>query len=214
MLSIHIFSSNRRSVPADTTLVYTPKFKKGCLLNCCIVHCTSLHNQTATHHGCNEFVHCYMSRPLSIVVNIASIANTRMSLSHSRHLQCYLKIRYIHGALRSGYATMRNAQCNNSEDNLFWIRCILHFCSLLHLKSCTLGWRNRARLNPNGYEHTQISLAVLVQCWTHFSSRGPSPPKRSEERRKNGARTGLGTNWLGKGHILTAGLIGFIRLLL
>ena len=24
-----------------------------------------------------------------------------------------------HGALQSGYATMRNAQCNNSEDNLF-----------------------------------------------------------------------------------------------
>ena len=65
-----------------------------------------------------------MPRPQSIAVNIASIANTRMSLSHSRHLQCYLKTRYIHGALRSGYATMRNAQCNNSDDNLFWIRCI------------------------------------------------------------------------------------------
>ena len=32
-----------------------------------------------------------------------------MSLSHSRQLQCYLKICYIHGALRSGYATMHNA---------------------------------------------------------------------------------------------------------
>ena len=26
--------------------------------------------------------------------------------------------------MRSGYATIRNAQCNNSEDNLFLIRCI------------------------------------------------------------------------------------------
>ena len=30
------------------------------------------------------------------MVHIASMANTRMSLSHSRHLQCYLEIRYIH----------------------------------------------------------------------------------------------------------------------
>ena len=73
----------------------------------------------ASFRICNEFVHCCMPRPQSIVVNIASNANTRMSLSHSRHLQCYLKTRYIHGALRSGYATMRNAQCNNSDDNLF-----------------------------------------------------------------------------------------------
>ena len=50
-----------------------------------------------------------MARPQSIVVNIASTANTRMSLSHSRHLQRYLKICYTHGALRSGYATMHNA---------------------------------------------------------------------------------------------------------
>ena len=28
---------------------------------------------------------------------------------YSRHLQCYLKICYIHGALQSGYATMHNA---------------------------------------------------------------------------------------------------------
>ena len=53
------------------------------------------------------------------MVHIASMATTRMLLSHSGHLQCYLKIRYIHGALRSGYATMRNAQCNNSQDHLF-----------------------------------------------------------------------------------------------
>ena len=71
------------------------------------------------HHGGNEFVHCCMQRPQSIVVHIAFMANARMLLSHSRHLQCYLKIRYIHGALWSGYATMRSAQCNNSEDNLF-----------------------------------------------------------------------------------------------
>ena len=88
------------------------------------MHCALLHTQTAKYHGCNEFVHCCMPRPQSIVFHIASMANTRMSLSHSRYLQCYLKIRYIHGALRSGYATIGNAQCNNSEDNLFLIRCI------------------------------------------------------------------------------------------
>ena len=105
---------------------YTPNSIKIVLeLNCCIVHCALLHTQTAKHHGCNETVHCCMPRPQSIVFHIASMANTRMSLSHNRYLQCYLKIRYIHGALRSGYAAIRNAQCNNSEDNLFWIRCIL-----------------------------------------------------------------------------------------
>ena len=31
-------------------------FKKGCLLNCCTVHCALLHTQTAMHHGCNEFL--------------------------------------------------------------------------------------------------------------------------------------------------------------
>ena len=93
-------------------------------LNWCIVHYAFLHTRTATHHGCNEFVHCCMPRPQSIVVHIASMANIRMSLSHSRHLQCYLEIRYIHGALQPGYAKMRNAQCINSEDNLFWIRCM------------------------------------------------------------------------------------------
>ena len=113
--------SFRKAQPCSCSPVYT-YFKKGCLLNYCIVHCALLHTQTATHHGCNEFVHCCMPRPQSIVVQIASIANTRMSLSHSRHLQCYLKIRYIQDALRSGYATMRSAQCNNSEDNFFLIR--------------------------------------------------------------------------------------------
>ena len=125
-----------------------------------------LHTKTAMHHGCNKFAHCCMTRPQSIVVHIASMATTRMLLSHApnsksleqacsrdrtkeyffvlstmprlhaciqkpgasmelRQLQCYLKIRYINGALRSGYTTMCNAQCNNSEDNLFWIRCII-----------------------------------------------------------------------------------------
>ena len=40
------------------------------------------------------------------MVHLVSMVNTRMSLSYSRHLQCYLKIRYIHGAFRSKYATM------------------------------------------------------------------------------------------------------------
>ena len=100
--------------------LYIHLLKKGCLLNCCIVHCALLHTQTAKYHGCNKFVHCCMPRPQSILFHIASMANTRMSLFHNRYLQCYLKIRYIHGALRSGYATIRNAQCNNSEDNHFF----------------------------------------------------------------------------------------------
>ena len=58
----------------------------------------------------------FLSKRIHLIVacqdrKTASMANTRMLLSHSRHLQCYLKIRYIHGALRSGYTTMRNAQC-------------------------------------------------------------------------------------------------------
>ena len=63
------------------------------------------------HHGCNEFVDCCMTRPQSIVVHIASIANTRMSLSHMLVPAMQFKNRYIHGALRSGYATsaMHNA---------------------------------------------------------------------------------------------------------
>ena len=60
------------------------------------MYCPLLHTQTAKHHGCNEFVHCCLPRPQTIMVHIASMANTRMSLSHSRHLQCYLEIRYIH----------------------------------------------------------------------------------------------------------------------
>ena len=75
-----------------------------------LLHCALLHTQTAMHHGCNKFVHCCMPRPQNIVVHIASMANTRISLSHSMYLQCYLKLCYIHGALRSEYATMRNAQ--------------------------------------------------------------------------------------------------------
>ena len=80
-----------------------------------------LHTQTTKHHGCYEFVHCCMTRPQSILFHIASMANTRMLLSPiSRYLRCYLKLRYIHGALRSGYATIRNAQYSNSEDNFFF----------------------------------------------------------------------------------------------
>ena len=55
------------------------------------MHWALLHTQTAKHHGCNEFVHCCMPRPQSIVFHIASMATTRMSLFHSKYLQCYLK---------------------------------------------------------------------------------------------------------------------------
>ena len=104
------------------------------------MHCALLHAQTAKHHGCNEFVHCCMPRPQSILFHIASVANTRMSLSHSRYLQCYLKIRYIHGALRPGYATIRNVQCNNSEDNPFLIRCI---CVYKYVVIIVERWKRR-----------------------------------------------------------------------
>ena len=51
-----------------------------------LLHCALLHTQTAKHHGCNKFVHCCMPRPQSILFHIASMANTLMSLSHSRYL--------------------------------------------------------------------------------------------------------------------------------
>ena len=86
--------------------MHTPNSKR---LSSELLHCALLHTQTAMHHGCNEFVHYCMPRPQSIVVHIASMATTRMSQFHGKQLQCYLKIRYIHGALRSGYATMHNA---------------------------------------------------------------------------------------------------------
>ena len=89
-----------------------------------LLHCALLHTQTATHHGCNEFLN--------------SIAGTYYETTtfvcypwKQCGPQCFavlacnsVQIRYIHGALQSGYATMRNAQCNNSENNLFWIRSI------------------------------------------------------------------------------------------
>ena len=56
------------------------------------MHYALLHTQTAKHHGCNEFVSCCMPRLQSTVFHIAFMANTQMSLSHSRYLQCYLKI--------------------------------------------------------------------------------------------------------------------------
>ena len=103
-----------------------------CIAHCCIprpqnVHCALLHTQTAKHHGCNELVHCCMPRPQSILFILLPwlIHECRCLIVGTRYLHCYLKIRYIHGALRSGYATIRNAQCNNSEDNLFLIRWIL-----------------------------------------------------------------------------------------
>ena len=108
---------DHRTPSVKYILLYIHQIKKR--LSSELLHCALLHTQTATHHGCNEFVHCCMPRPQSIVSHIASMANTRMSLYHSRYLPCYLKIRYIHGALRSGYATIHNAQCNNSVDNLF-----------------------------------------------------------------------------------------------
>ena len=101
---------------ANVYCVYIHLIQKS--LSSKLLHCALLHTQTAKNHGCNEFVHCCMQGPQSIVFHIASMANTRMSLSHSKYLQCHLKIRYIHGALRSGYATIRNAQCNNSVANL------------------------------------------------------------------------------------------------
>ena len=64
------------------------------------------------------------------------------------------------------------------------------------VKICTQGGRDRVRWNPNVNEHTQISLDLLahahaIDAGPMFSRAGPSSPERIEERRKNGARTGL-----------------------
>ena len=66
---------------------------------------------------------------------------------------CYLKINYIHGALQSGYATMCNAQCNNSEDNLFLIRCI---------QSIRSGW---CQQNPDLIKNKTQNRLIL---WLGF----------------------------------------------
>ena len=88
------------------------------------MHCVLLHTKTAKHHGCNEF--------LNSVAGAYYETTTFMYWQWKQcEPQCFavlacnnVQTRYIHGALQSGYATMRNAQCSNSEDNLFWIRCI------------------------------------------------------------------------------------------
>ena len=59
---------------------------------------------------------CCMPRPQSIVVHIASKANTRISLSHRRHL-CFLKIRYSLGLIPWCVAVLvcNNAQCTMQQ---------------------------------------------------------------------------------------------------
>ena len=69
-----------------------------------------MHTQTVMHHGCNEFIHCCMRRAQSIVVHIASTANTRMSLSYSRYLQCFKKI--VTFMVRCGLGTQQCAMHN------------------------------------------------------------------------------------------------------
>ena len=54
-------------------------------------------------------------------------SNVEQNALRSWHAGSNVQIRYIHGALRSGYATMRNAQCNNSEDNLFELSVYMYF---------------------------------------------------------------------------------------
>ena len=83
------------------------------------IHLSNVYTHLIQTRLSSELLHCAMPRPQRIVVHIASMSKTRMSPSHSRHPQCYLKIHYINGTLRSRYTTLRNAQCNNSEDNLF-----------------------------------------------------------------------------------------------
>ena len=78
------------------------------LLHCALRHCCIPRPQ-CTMGVTNLYIVC-MPRPQSIVVHIASLANTRIPLSHSRYLQCYLKIRCIHGALRLGM--QQRAMCN------------------------------------------------------------------------------------------------------
>ena len=56
-----------------------------------------------------------MRQRLSCISHGSNVEQNTLAVLACNNVQ----IRYIHGALRSGYATIHNAQCNNSEDNLF-----------------------------------------------------------------------------------------------
>ena len=61
-------------------------------------------------HCALHFVACQGRKALWSTLLPTLIHECRCLIVHVGHLQCYLKVRYIHGALRSGYAAMRNAQ--------------------------------------------------------------------------------------------------------
>ena len=111
----HVFLWQKHNL-LEYYIVYTPNSKMVVfwIVALCIAHCCIPRPQR-TMDGTNFYIVACQDRKALWSTLLLFL----MSLSHSRHLQCYLKIRFIHGALRSGYATMRNAQCNNSEDNLF-----------------------------------------------------------------------------------------------
>ena len=79
--------------------------KYDCLNSCytpnslCIAHFCILRPQRTMDVTNLYIVACQDSKALWS--NIGSMAKTLKSLSHNRHLQCYLKIRYIHGAFLS-----------------------------------------------------------------------------------------------------------------
>ena len=106
-------------------LINTPNSKKVFfwIVALCIAHCCIPRPQS-TMDVTNLCIVACQDRKAFCSTLLPWLIHKCRCLMHSRYLQCYLKIRYIHGALQSWYVTIRNARCNNSEDNLFWIRCI------------------------------------------------------------------------------------------
>ena len=76
----------------------------------------------------------------------------------------------VHGPLRPRYATIRNAQCNNSVDNLFWIRCILLLSAMFNnafpsTNTISTHRKGTSRMGPFG--ETQGGLTWLVRLMYH-----------------------------------------------
>ena len=92
-----------------------------------LLHCALLHTQTATHHGCNDF--------LNIIASAYYETTTFVYWPWKQcGQQCFMvlacnnvQIRYIHGALRSGYPyTMQQFKRQPFLNyKLFFIRTIL-----------------------------------------------------------------------------------------
>ena len=94
------------------------------------------------------------------------MANTRMPLSRSRHLQCYLKIRYIHGALRR---VCNNAQCTMQQFrrqpffNFMWYTVMKSWNLKMHFPGQEKSWI-QFRKNDRGHGKV-IEFRFLVQIF-------------------------------------------------